>query len=59
MPVDRAVFIEVVGYVQADVLPFTQADKRTGHCAIHREGMSGATASREMRVANRQFDVFA
>ena len=57
MPVDRAVLVEIVGYVQADVLPFAQSDQRPRHGAIHREGMARTATGHEMRIPYREIDV--
>ena len=59
VPVDRAVFVQIVRHMQPRGLALAQADQWPRHGAVYGEGVARAAASGEMMVADGKRDVLA
>jgi len=52
MPMDRRIFLQLIGDGQADTLSFAQADQRRGDSTVNRDGMGRASPGRKMAVGD-------
>ncbi len=59
MPVDRAVLVERVFHVETHILPFAQADQRTGYGPVDADAMPLSAVDRQHLMRDLEADVLA
>lgn len=59
MPVDRCILAQIVGDIQADILPFAQPDQRAGDTAIDGDARAASPFNNAMPAADGKIDDLA
>ena len=57
VPVDRAVFVQIVDHLEAHILAFAQPDQRCRHRAVDANRARRATVNHHDLTRNTQFDI--